>query len=158
MEGSYAAWTTGGGCVSSHRSSKISQTSKSISSLVRSRAVRVAFAIVFTLVIVSPAGVVLAVVWTTPAVTQPATVAADTQPARLLPAPDVQPVALPAAPMNVYANTMSGVVPCPLCELPPRVYVPNSTGGTVDVIDPLTFKVIDHFAVGAIPHHIAPAW
>ena len=124
----------------------------------RSRAVRVAFAIVFTLVIVSPAGVVLAVVWTTPAVTQPATVAADTEPVRLLPAPDVQPVALPAAPMNVYANTMSGVVPCPLCELPPRVYVPNSTGGTVDVIDPLTFKVIDHFAVGAIPHHIAPAW
>src|SRR5229473_1888053 len=158
MEGSYAALTTGGGCVSWHRSSKISQTSKSISSLVRSRAVRVAFAIVFTLVIVSPAGVVLAVVWTAPAVTQPATVAADTEPARLLPAPDVQPVTLPAAPMNVYANTMSGVVPCPLCELPPRVYVPNSTGGTVDVIDPLTFKVIDHFGVGAIPHHIAPAW
>src|SRR6202011_1232416 len=142
----------------SPRSSKISQTSKSISSLVRSRPVRIAFAIVFTLVIVSPAGVVFAVVWTAPAVTQPATVAADTEPARLLPAPDVQPVTLPAAPMNVYANTMSGVVPCPLCELPPRVYVPNSTAGTVDVIDPLTFKVIDHFAVGAVPHHIAPAW
>jgi DNA-binding beta-propeller fold protein YncE len=125
---------------------------------VRSRPVRIAFAIVFTLVIVSPAGVVVAVVWTAPAVTQPATVAADLEPARLLPAPDVQPVSLPAAPMNVYANAMSGVVPCPLCELPPRVYVPNSTGGTVDVIDPLTFKVIDHFAVGAIPHHIAPAW
>jgi len=144
--------------VSSPRSSKISRTSKSISSLGRSRPVRIAFAIVFTLVIVSPAGVVFAVVWTAPAVTQPATVAADTEPARLLPAPDVQPVTLPAAPMNVYANTMSGVVPCPLCELPPRVYVPNSTAGTVDVIDPLTFKVIDHFAVGAVPHHIAPAW
>jgi YVTN family beta-propeller protein len=26
------------------------------------------------------------------------------------------------------------------------------------VIDPLTFKVIDHFAVGSIPHHITPAW
>jgi DNA-binding beta-propeller fold protein YncE len=125
---------------------------------VRSRPVRIAFAIVFTLVIVSPAGVVVAVVWTAPPVTQPAVVAADLEPARLLPAPDVQPVSLPAAPMNVYANAMSGVVACPLCELPPRVYVPNSTGGTVDVIDPLTFKVIDHFAVGAIPHHIAPAW
>ncbi len=124
----------------------------------RSLPVRIAFAIVFTLVIVSPAGVVFAVVWTAPAVTQPAAVGADTEPARLLPAPDVQPVTLPVAPMNVYANTMSGVVPCPLCELPPRVYVPNSKGGTVDVIDPLTFKVIDHFAVGAIPHHIAPAW
>jgi len=26
------------------------------------------------------------------------------------------------------------------------------------VINPLTFKVIDHFAVGSIPHHVAPAW
>jgi YVTN family beta-propeller protein len=53
---------------------------------------------------------------------------------------------------------MSGVVPCPLCNLPPRVYVPNSMAGTVDVIDPTTFRVIDHYAVGQIPHHITPAW
>jgi YVTN family beta-propeller protein len=26
------------------------------------------------------------------------------------------------------------------------------------VIDPTTFKIIDHYRVGAIPHHIAPAW
>ena len=32
--------------------------------------------------------------------------------------------------------------------LPPRVYVPNSESNTVDVIDPRTYKVIDHFAVG----------
>jgi hypothetical protein len=76
----------------------------------------------------------------------------------MLPAPDVQSVSLPAAPLNVYANTMSGVVPCPLCDLPPRVYVPNSGARTVDVINPLTFKVIDQYAVGTIPHHIAPAW
>ena len=76
----------------------------------------------------------------------------------MLPAPDVQPASLPEPELNVYANTLSGVVPCPLCELPPRVYVPNSTAGTVDVIDPATFTVIDHYAVGAIPHHIAPAW
>ena len=53
---------------------------------------------------------------------------------------------------------LSGTVPCPLCELKQRVYVPNSGAGTVDVIDPTTYKVIDHFGVGAIPHHIAPAW
>jgi YVTN family beta-propeller protein len=45
-----------------------------------------------------------------------------------------------------------------LCDLPPRVYVPNSTAGTVDVIDPATFTVIDHYSVGSIPHHVAPAW
>ena len=109
--------------------------------------------------IVSPAGVVFAVVWTTPYLSPPAPAeVAPNGPVRVLPAPDVQASSLPASPINVYANTMSGVVPCPLCKLPPRVYVPNSGAGTVDVIDPLTFKVIDHFAVGSIPHHIAPAW
>ncbi|MGH7765776.1 MAG: hypothetical protein ACREOM_15295, partial [Candidatus Dormibacteraceae bacterium] len=78
--------------------------------------------------------------------------------ARLLPAPDVQQTSLPTPSLNVYANTMSGTVPCPLCDLPPRVYVPNSKSNTVDVINPLTFKVIDHYAVQQIPHHIAPAW
>ena len=122
----------------------------------RSRPVQVFFAIVFVLAIVSPAGVVFAVVWTAP----PPATAAVQEPAasRMLPAPDVQPASLPEPELNVYANTLSGVVPCPLCELPPRVYVPNSTAGTVDVIDPATFTVIDHYAVGAIPHHIAPAW
>jgi DNA-binding beta-propeller fold protein YncE len=120
---------------------------------------RIAFAVIFSLVILSPAGAVFAVVWTTPFLTTPAPVdLGPTGPVRGLPAPDVQQVSLPASATNVYANMMSGVVPCPLCNLPPRVYVPNSGAGTVDVINPLTFKVIDHFAVGSIPHHIAPAW
>jgi YVTN family beta-propeller protein len=127
----------------------------------RSRLVRVLFAFVFGIAVVSPAGVVFAVVWTAPpvaAVASQALPVSEAQPARMLPAPDVQPASLPPADFNVYANTLSGVVSCPLCELPPRVYVPNSMAGTVDVIDPLTFKVIDHYAVGSIPHHIAPAW
>ena len=121
---------------------------------------RVVVAAIFTLVILSPAGVVFAVVWTTPYLSpsSPAPEAVPTGPVRALPAPDVQAGTLPATPVNVYANITSGTVPCPLCKLPPRVYVPNSGAGTVDVIDPLTFKVIDHFAVGSIPHHIAPAW
>jgi YVTN family beta-propeller protein len=121
---------------------------------------RIVVAAIFTLVILSPVGVVFAVVWTTPylSTTTPTTAETPTGPARVLPAADVQPGRLPATPVNVYANIMSGVVPCPLCKLPPRVYVPNSGNGTVDVINPLTFKVIDHFAVGSIPHHIAPAW
>jgi len=102
--------------------------------------------------------VVTAVVLTAPPVTTNPPLVAATQPTRALPAPDVQPISLPAAPLNVYANITSGVVPCPLCNIPPRVYVPNSIANTVDVIDPLTFKVIDHYGVGAIPHHIAPAW
>ena len=139
---------------------KISLTSNHFLSVLRSRPLRILFAAIFSLVIVSPAGVVFAVVWTTPYLSTPTGPAdpAPIGPARALPAPDVQPGSLPATPINVYANTLSGVVPCPLCKLPPRVYVPNSGAGTVDVINPLTFKVIDHYAVGSIPHHIAPAW
>jgi YVTN family beta-propeller protein len=124
----------------------------------RSRPLRIAFAIVFSLAILSPAAVVLAVVWNAPPVSQPSVAQVPFQPARVVPAPDARPVSLPASPVNVYAHIMSGVVPCPLCNIPPRVYVPNSTAGTVDVIDPLTLRVVDHYAVGSIPHHIAPAW
>jgi DNA-binding beta-propeller fold protein YncE len=125
--------------------------------VLRSRPLRIAFAFAFSLAIVSPAAVVTAVVLTAPPVAS-APIVAALPPSRALPAPDVQPISLPAVPLNVYANITSGVVPCPLCNIPPRVYVPNSMAGTVDVIDPLTFKVVDHFAVGSIPHHIAPAW
>ncbi|GAC1504402.1 MAG: hypothetical protein NVS1B3_01090 [Candidatus Dormibacteraceae bacterium] len=134
---------------------KTSLTNKRLAAALRARPLRTFFALLFVAAIVSPAGVVFAVVWTAPPVAIPP---ADTAASRLLPAPDVQPISLPEPPLNVYASTLSGTVPCPLCELPPRVYVPNSTAGTVDVIDPATFTVIDHYAVGSIPHHIAPAW
>jgi YVTN family beta-propeller protein len=39
-----------------------------------------------------------------------------------------------------------------------RVYVPNSGSDTVDVIDPVTYKVVDHFAVGHQPQHVVPSW
>jgi len=124
----------------------------------RTRAFRIFFAFVFAFAVISPAAVVTAVVWSAPPVSTGSASTADQQPSRLLPPPDMQPTSLPEPAFNVYANTLSGTVPCPLCELKPRVYVPNSTAGTVDVIDPTTYKVIDHFSIGAIPHHIAPAW
>jgi YVTN family beta-propeller protein len=40
----------------------------------------------------------------------------------------------------------------------PLVYVPNSLSNTVDVIDPATYKIVEHFAVGALPQHVVPAW
>ncbi len=129
-----------------------------VAGALRSRVFRIFFAAVFAFAVLSPAAVVFAVVWTAPPITTGSAVAADLPPGRQLPAPDVQPTSLPDPAFNVYANTLSGTVPCPLCQLPPRVYVPNSTAGTVDVIDPRTFSVIDHYNVGFIPHHIAPAW
>ena len=38
------------------------------------------------------------------------------------------------------------------------MYVPNSEGNSVDVIDPATYAVVDHFVVGNLPQHIVPAW
>src|SRR5262245_12948417 len=40
----------------------------------------------------------------------------------------------------------------------PLVYVPNSKSNTVDVIDPSTARIVEHFAVGRLPQHIVPAW
>jgi YVTN family beta-propeller protein len=132
-------------------------TNSRLAGALRSRPVRILFATIFLVAVVSPAGVVFAVVWTAPTVTSPPALPGS-ETSRMIPAPDVQPAGLPEPALNVYQSTLHGSVPCPLCDLPPRVYVPNSTAGTVDVIDPLTFTVIDHFAVGAIPHHVAPAW
>jgi YVTN family beta-propeller protein len=59
---------------------------------------------------------------------------------------------------NVYAATGAGNFSAAVAEVPARVYVPNSRSGTVDVIDPTTFRIIRHFRVGVYPQHITPAW
>jgi YVTN family beta-propeller protein len=59
---------------------------------------------------------------------------------------------------NVYAATTDTQVGDQYASIPERVYVPNVGDGTVDVIDPETFKVVDHYAVGEIPHHVTPSW
>ncbi len=59
---------------------------------------------------------------------------------------------------NVYAadgaNMLSGAATLAL----PRIYVPNSQSNSVDVIDPATRKVVDHFAVGSLPQHVTPSY
>jgi YVTN family beta-propeller protein len=40
----------------------------------------------------------------------------------------------------------------------PRVYVPDEQNGTVAVIDPSTFKIVDRYPVGASPEHVTPDW
>jgi DNA-binding beta-propeller fold protein YncE len=38
------------------------------------------------------------------------------------------------------------------------IYVPNSDSATVDEIDPRSYKVVRHFAVGALPQHVVPSY
>jgi YVTN family beta-propeller protein len=61
-------------------------------------------------------------------------------------------------PQNVYAGARPGQFSDAVRGVPDRVYVPNSGRNTVDVIDPHTFKIIDHFAVGKEPQHIVPSY
>lgn len=59
---------------------------------------------------------------------------------------------------DIYAadrpNELSPVVR----NFPSRVYVPNSESASVDVIDPATYKIVDHFNVGRLPQHVVPSY
>jgi DNA-binding beta-propeller fold protein YncE len=59
---------------------------------------------------------------------------------------------------NVYAADRAGNLSPVVRGARPYVYVPNSDSNTVDVIDQRTFKIVSHFAVGAVPQHIVPAY
>jgi len=67
-------------------------------------------------------------------------------------------------PKNVYSSTAPGMFSPAVAGFPVRVYVPNTKSDTVDVIDPETFKIVDHFALpkknGKLmePQHVVPSW
>jgi DNA-binding beta-propeller fold protein YncE len=63
-----------------------------------------------------------------------------------------------AATVDVYAATRAGHLAPQVRGDPARVYVPNSQSNTVDVIDQRTARIVDHFAVGALPQHVTPSW
>ena len=69
--------------------------------------------------------------------------------------PGMPPVLNPA---DIYsanrANELSPVVR----GFVSRVYVPNTESNSVDVIDPATYKVVDHFKVGRLPQHVTPSY
>ena len=72
------------------------------------------------------------------------------------------PADIPAPPLlsrrDVYAADRSGRLSPVVRHFPQRVYVPNSKSNTVDEIDPRTFKIVRHFATGALPQHVTPSY
>jgi YVTN family beta-propeller protein len=60
--------------------------------------------------------------------------------------------------VDVYRAIESPRLAASVRRFPERVYVPNSSSGTVDVIDPRTYRIVRHFGVGSVPHHITPSW
>jgi DNA-binding beta-propeller fold protein YncE len=59
---------------------------------------------------------------------------------------------------DVYAADRPGKLSPVVRHDPPRIYVPNSKSNTVDVIDQRSFRIVDHFATGALPQHVTPSW
>jgi DNA-binding beta-propeller fold protein YncE len=77
--------------------------------------------------------------------------------------PAAGPAGLPGMPPvldpdDVYSATRPGRLSPVVRRFPARVYIPNSGGGTVDVIDARTFRRIRRFAVGRVPQHVTPSW
>lgn len=61
-------------------------------------------------------------------------------------------------PGNIYSEDRPGNLSSVVRKFPSLVYVPNTKSNSVDVIDPKTFKVINHFQVGIEPQHVVPSW
>jgi YVTN family beta-propeller protein len=67
-------------------------------------------------------------------------------------------------PKNIYSAAVPGNFAPAVKGMPTRVYVPNCKSDTVDIIDPVTYKIIGHFALpkhtkGLLePQHVIPSW
>lgn len=73
------------------------------------------------------------------------------------PSPSATPSRSPAE-VNIYAAALTTKLSAAVADITPRVYVPNAVSNTVDVIDPTTYKIINHVRVGTEPQHITPSW
>lgn len=59
---------------------------------------------------------------------------------------------------NIYEYAQTGMLAPQVKNALFRVYVPNGESGTVSVIDPLAYKVIQTFATGRDPQHVVPSY
>ncbi len=71
------------------------------------------------------------------------------------PLPGMPPV---VDPNDIYSETQAGKLSPTVRSFPDLIYVPNSDSNTVDVIDPRTYRIINHFKVGRQPQHVTPSY
>src|SRR5579872_3442950 len=76
-------------------------------------------------------------------------------PSRDTPLPGMPPV---LNPNDIYSEDHAGKLSPVVKNFPSRIYVPNSGSNSVDVIDPKTYKIIEHLNVGHQPQHVVPSW
>jgi YVTN family beta-propeller protein len=63
-----------------------------------------------------------------------------------------------ADPANIYADAAANLLSPVVRGVPYRIYVPDSGGSTVTVIDPATLRVIGTYRSGLNPQHVVPAY
>lgn len=63
-----------------------------------------------------------------------------------------------SAPTNIYAAAGANMFSPAVKGMRSLVYVPESTGSDVDVIDPDTYQVIDRYQTGLEVQHVVPSW
>ena len=66
--------------------------------------------------------------------------------------------ATPTPRVNIYAHTMAGMLAPATRRARYLVYVPDSQGNGVYVIDPRSYRVIRYFPTGAMVQHVVPGW
>jgi DNA-binding beta-propeller fold protein YncE len=59
---------------------------------------------------------------------------------------------------DIYSETRAGKISPTVRGFPNLIYVPNSASNTVDVVDPRTFRIVDHFKVRRQPQHVTPSY
>jgi YVTN family beta-propeller protein len=90
---------------------------------------------------------------TTPSASPARAVAGSTSASAALPGmPEI------ASTANIYADAGAGMLSAAVKADPYRIYVPNSGGSSVDVIDPNTMRIVGHFTTGYNPQHVVPSW
>ena len=61
-------------------------------------------------------------------------------------------------PTNLYAAAGANMLSAAVKGDPYRIYVPDSGGSSVEVIDPTTMQIVGHYQVGRNPQHIVPSY
>jgi YVTN family beta-propeller protein len=61
-------------------------------------------------------------------------------------------------PNDIYSETHVGKLSPTVSKFRNLIYVPNSGSNTVDVIDPETYRIVNHFKVRRQPQHVTPSY
>jgi DNA-binding beta-propeller fold protein YncE len=61
-------------------------------------------------------------------------------------------------PHDIYSAAGAGMLNPVVRHDPYRIYVPDSGGSSVEVIDPATMSIVGHFQTGMNPQHVVPSY